>query len=42
VDRLTAETDEVVAVVQLYEGSHRKRQTVLRAAERRLKVGPGG
>ncbi|MFL5827631.1 MAG: hypothetical protein ACJ76V_13990 [Thermoleophilaceae bacterium] len=40
--RLDSESDEVVAVVQLYETFHRKRQTVLRAAERRLKVGPEG
>jgi hypothetical protein len=42
VARLGSETDEVVAVVQLYETFHRRRQTVLRAAERRLKVGPEG
>jgi ferritin-like metal-binding protein YciE len=37
--RLADASDEVVAVVQLYEGAGKKRQTVLRTAERRLRLG---
>jgi hypothetical protein len=37
VERIVAATREELAMVQLYEGSHRRRKTVLAAAERRLK-----
>lgn len=37
VDRLAAETDAVVAVVALFEGTHRKRRSVLTATERELR-----
>jgi len=37
--RLADSTDEVAAVVRLYEAAGRNRQTVLRAAERRLRLG---
>ena len=45
VDRLTSESDSAVALVQLYEQTHRHRRTVLAAAERELRrrnpPGPG-
>lgn len=37
--RLADASDELVAVVRLYEGAGRNRQTVVRAAERRLRLG---
>ena len=37
--RLAQVGDEVVAIVNLYESAGKKRQSVLRAAERRLRVG---
>ncbi|HEX6460265.1 MAG TPA: DUF892 family protein [Thermoleophilaceae bacterium] len=37
--RLADSSDEVVAVVELYEQAGKKRQSVLRAAERRLRIG---
>jgi hypothetical protein len=37
IDRIGAATREELAVVELYEGTHRRRKTVLAAAERRLK-----
>jgi hypothetical protein len=37
--RLADSTDAVAAVVRLYEAAGRNRQTVLRAAERRLRLG---
>jgi len=37
--RLADSSDEVAAVVRLYESAGRNRQTVLRAAERRLRLG---
>ena len=36
--RVAEATREELAVVQLYEGTHRRRKTVLAAAERRLKL----
>jgi hypothetical protein len=37
--RLADASDELVAVVRLYESAGRKRQTVLQAAERKLRLG---
>jgi hypothetical protein len=37
VDRVASATREELAVVELYEATHRKRKTVLAAADRRLK-----
>jgi hypothetical protein len=37
VDRLASEPDSAVALVQLYEQTHRRRRTVLAAAERELR-----
>ena len=42
VDRLVAEPDSVVALVLLYERSHRNRRTVVEAAERELARRAGG
>jgi hypothetical protein len=41
IDRLEAATTEELAAVQLYEGAHRKRQTVLDAVHRRLRSAAG-
>ncbi|HET8673787.1 MAG TPA: hypothetical protein VFL87_09140 [Thermoleophilaceae bacterium] len=37
--RLEDSSDEVAAVVRLYESAGKNRQTVLRAAERKLRIG---
>ena len=37
-DRLASATPTELAAVQLYEGSHRKRRTVLRDVEHRLRT----
>ena len=37
--RLSEASDELVAVVNLYETAGKKRQSILRAAERRMRLG---
>jgi hypothetical protein len=41
VDRLTSADPAVLAAVQLYESSHRNRQTILNAVQRQLRSANG-
>jgi len=41
IDRLAAATTEELAAIQLYEGAHRNRRTVLEAVQRQLRSAAG-
>jgi hypothetical protein len=42
IERLNAASPAELAAVQLYEGSHRRRQTIVKAVQRALRAGNGG